>query len=84
MDSIISIKSADYIGAYKIAFEFTDGTESIVDFECFIKKSLHPDIQKYTDISLFKKFNLEFGDLEWNDYELAFPISDLYQGRVTH
>lgn len=84
MKNLISIESANYISKYKIAFKFSDGNENIVDFECFIKKSLHPDIQKYNDIALFKQFNLAFGDLEWNDYELVFPVSDLYQVSMIH
>ena len=31
---------------------------------------------------LFKKFNLEYGELQWNDYDLAFPIYDLYKGTI--
>ena len=42
----------------------------------------HPDIKKYQDQELFKKFNLEYGEIEWNDYDLVFPVYDLYQGRV--
>ena len=26
-------------------------------------------IKKYEDLKLFKKFNLEYGELEWNDRE---------------
>jgi hypothetical protein len=80
MTTLISIVSANYINDYKIAFKFSDGKENIVDFECFITQSQHPDIQKHKNIALFKNFNLEFGDLEWNDYELVFPVFDLYQG----
>ncbi len=69
---------------YKISLKFNDGKEQTVDFAGFIKNTRHQDIKKYQNIDEFKKFHLTFGDLEWNDYELAFPIYDLYQGKVSH
>jgi len=30
----------------------------------------------------FKEFQIIDGNLNWNDYDLIFPIYDLYQGRV--
>ena len=80
----ISIVSADYLENYKIALKFNDEKEVVIDFEDFITCSQHPDIKKYKDLSEFKNFHLDFGELEWNDYELAFPIYDLYQGKITH
>lgn len=78
MENYISIKKAEYINEYKIALEFNDGKENTIDFKNFIFKSQHPDIKKYKDIDIFKNFNFKYGEIEWNDYELAFPISDLY------
>ena len=78
MTNLISIKKAKYIDDYKISLLFNDGKSNIVDFKDFILKSQHPDIKKYKDINLFKNFNITYGELEWNDYELAFPIYDLY------
>jgi hypothetical protein len=84
MSQLISIEKANYIDDYKIYLQFNDGKENILDFENFILKSQHPDIKKYKDKNLFKNFNLEYGELEWNDYDLAFPIYDLYQGSIEH
>lgn len=84
MEKYISIEKAKYINDYKISLLFNDGKENILDFKNFIINSKHPDIQKYKDLNLFKKFNLEYGELEWNDYDLAFPIYDLYQGSIEH
>jgi len=78
----INIEDAHYTTDYKIYFKFNDGKENIVDFKPFILSSSHPDIQKYQDKKLFKNFSLEYGEIEWNDYELAFPIFDLYQGTI--
>jgi len=82
MSEIISIKEANYIEDYKISLLFNDGKNNILDFKNFILKSQHPDIKKYENLNLFKRFNLEYGELQWNDYELAFPIYDLYQGNI--
>ena len=82
MSKIISITKAHYLDNYKIYLQFNDGKENILDFKDFITKSQHPDIKKYEDKNLFKKFNLEYGELQWNDYDLAFPIYDLYKGTI--
>jgi uncharacterized protein YjbK len=82
MSKVINIQKANYIDDYKIYFEFDDGKKTTVDFQPFIFSSSHPDIKKYQDQELFKKFNLDYGEIEWNDYELAFPIYDLYKGKI--
>ena len=82
MSKCISIKKAEYLGGYKILFKFNDNTRRVLDFEGFISSSMHPDVKKYKNQELFRKFNLEHGEIEWNDYELAFPIYDLYRGRL--
>ncbi len=40
----------------------------------FVLSSSHPYIKKYQNKKLFENFHLEYGEIEWNDYELAFPI----------
>ena len=82
MSKLINIEEAKYISDYRIHLKFNDGKENTVDFKEFLLTSTHPDIKKYQDQELFKKLNLEYGEIEWNDYELAFPVYDLYQGRV--
>lgn len=78
----ISIESVKYIDSYRLFIKFDDGKEQIVDFSDFILNSHHPDIQKYKNTDLFKKFVLEYGDLQWNDYDLSFPIYDLYENNL--
>ena len=84
MEKYISIEEAKYMDGYKIYMRFNDGKENILDFEDFILKAQHPDIKKYRNIELFKNFNFEHGEIEWNDYDLAFPIYDLYQNDIQH
>lgn len=82
LNDIIEVIAANYIGEYAISVSFTDGTIKLVDFKPFLIKSLHPSISKYLDERLFKSFVIKDGNLNWNDYDLIFPIHDLYQGIV--
>jgi hypothetical protein len=78
----ISIISASYINEYKIEIEFNDGKKQIIDFENFLKVSKHPEVKKYLDLENFKKFQIVDGDLDWNDFDLTFPIWDLYTNNI--
>jgi len=53
-----------------------------VVFLSFLSKSLHPSIEKYLDEKQFSNFNLTDGNLNWNDYDLIFPILDLYPEKI--
>ena len=79
---LIEIKSASYIGDYAIRIFFNDNVNRLVDFKSFLENSFHPSIRKYLDENKFKKFEIIDGNLNWNDYDLIFPIYDLYQGKV--
>jgi hypothetical protein len=79
---IISILRAEYLGDHKIKFRFSDESERIVDFSRFLNQAKNPMTRKYLDEKLFRDFTIEHGDIIWNDYELCFPIWDLYQGEV--
>lgn len=80
--SIIEIKDAVYLGDYKISLKFNDGTTKTIDFKSFLSHSHHPSIRKYLHEQRFKKFKIIDGNLNWNDYELIFPIADLYEGQL--
>jgi len=79
---LIEVIAANYIGDYAIRILFTDGNEKVVDFKPFLTKSLHPSISRYLDESLFKQFKISNGNLNWNDYDLIFPILNLYDGII--
>ena len=78
----ITINYAKYIGDYAIRVKFSDGTERLVDFKPFLLHSHHPSIKKYLNEEIFKKFEIIDGNLNWNDYDLIFPVYDLYQGSI--
>jgi hypothetical protein len=39
-------------------------------------------LKKYLDLNQFKNFTVRDGDIDWNDYELCFPIADIYEGHL--
>jgi hypothetical protein len=38
--------------------------------------------RKYLDEKLFKDYNIQFGDIVWNDFEMCFPILELHEGII--
>lgn len=79
---VINVTKAHYLGNYVIGIEFNDGTYREVNFKPFLCKAQHPDIRKYLDEKRFAKFEVVDGNLNWNDYEMIFPVWDLYQGKI--
>jgi hypothetical protein len=78
----IEITAARYLNKYKIEFEFNDNSKTAVDFEPFLKHAKNPMLKKYLDLKQFKNFTVRDGDIDWNDYELCFPIADIYEGHL--
>ncbi len=78
----LKIESAKYLSDFAIRIKFSDGSDKLVDFKPFLTKSLHPSIKKYLDEKKFSNFSLTDGNLNWNDYDLIFPIWDLYNGKI--
>lgn len=79
---VIDVQTAEYVGGYKLRLVFSDKKEYIVDFEPFLRNTTNPMIRKYLQLDNFKNFTVAYGDLFWNDYDLCFPIADLYEGRI--
>lgn len=78
----LKINTAKYLSDFVIRIEFNNGTNQLIDFKPFLTKSMHSSIKKYMDENTFSKFALKDGNLNWNDYDLIFPISDLYKGQI--
>jgi hypothetical protein len=76
------ITSAEYVAGYQWQLRFSDGKERMIDFGPFLRRSLNPMLRAYLDPEKFKQFTVTSGDLQWNDFDLCFPIADLYEGRV--
>jgi hypothetical protein len=80
--AVIEIVSVVYVNGYKLEITFNDDHVQVVDFEPFLRGSLNPLIRKYLDPVQFQQFTVENGDLQWNDFDLCFPIADLYENRL--
>ena len=78
----ISIKEAEYVSGYKLRLRFNDRTEHVLDFGPFLRRPRHPEIEEYRDVKKFRRFRLVDGELMWGDYEMIFPIWDLYRGEI--
>jgi hypothetical protein len=78
----LKIDSAIYLADFAIRIKFNNGVDRLVDFKPFLSKALHPSIKKYLDEKKFSNFSLTDGNLNWNDYDLIFPIWDLYSGKI--
>ncbi len=81
---VINIVSAEQAGEFSVHLKFDDGTEQTVDFRPFLMHSIHPDIRAWLDPARFAAFRLEYGELIWGDYELCFPMIDLYRNQIEH
>jgi hypothetical protein len=80
--AVVDTTAAEYAGGYRLRLTFSDDTTRTVDFEPFLRKSHNPMIRKYLDPEEFAAFSVQYGDLVWHDYDLCFPIADLYEGRL--
>lgn len=78
----LKIDTAEYISDFVIKIKFSDGIDKLIDFKPFLFKSSHPSISKYLDEKKFSNFDLIDGNLNWNDYDLIFPLEDLYIGSI--
>jgi hypothetical protein len=78
----LKITKVDHLHDYVLQITFDDGKVQEVDFRPFLENAQHPEIAKYTDLNLFRQYEISDGDLIWNDYELVFPIWDLYSNSL--
>lgn len=82
-NKILKIKSASYVKNYELRIIFQDGKEVNVDFYDFLKSSTNPHIRDYLNLEKFKSFQIKDHDLLWGDFDLLFPIEDLYTGKIS-
>jgi hypothetical protein len=80
--AILEITEASYLTEYKVRITFNDGTVRVVDFGPFLAKAHNPDTTDYRDLKKFKSFRIENGDLIWGDFQMIFPLRDLYTGKI--
>ena len=81
-DDLVNVVGAYQLGDYSLLLQFSDGHKQAVDFGPFLMASMNPLIRRYLDPDMFMQFRIEAGDLLWGDYELCFPVADLYENRI--
>ncbi|KAA6187430.1 DUF2442 domain-containing protein [Thiohalocapsa marina] len=79
---LIQLVSAEQVGEYRLCLCFSDGRRQEVDFKPFLSKARHPDLRAYLAPERFATFRVEYGDLVWGDYDLCFPVIDLYRNAL--
>jgi hypothetical protein len=83
-DEDYKIKSAQYKGDYTIRIVFTDGHIRSINFRPYLETAQNASIRSYLNEEKFKDFNIVDGNLNWHDYELIFPLSDLRKGHFSY
>ncbi|MDB5235612.1 MAG: hypothetical protein JWR44_2605 [Hymenobacter sp.] len=78
----LAVVAAEIAGAYKLILTFATGECQEVDFGPFLHRATHPAIQAYLDENRFHQFAIVNGNVNWNDYDLIFPVAQLYAGKV--
>ncbi len=79
----ILVTKASYLQSYKIKIESSDNSFKIIDFEPFLIENSHPQWDKYKNITNFKKFKIENGNIVWGrNWDLVFPLYSLYTGNI--
>jgi hypothetical protein len=82
--AFINIVGAENLGDHCLRLSFDDGAIQIVSFKEFLEESSHPEIRSFLDPTKFSTFRVEYGDLVWGDYELCFPVMNLYRNQIFH
>ncbi len=81
--TVIAIEEVRSFGSYTLHLRFRDGHETTVDFAPFLRAARHPNVRKYLDEEQFARYKVEHGNLMWGDFDLLFPLADLYKGKVS-
>jgi len=76
------VTNAEHLEDYRLKISFSDGKVMEIDFLPFLSSSDHQDVKHYLDLSHFKSFELFQGNIVWGDYDMLFPIQDLYKGII--
>ena len=77
----MKVLSAKYIDDYKVEIIFDDKKKNIINFLPAIKSN--PVCKKYLDISKFKKFKVDQGNIVWgNNWDMIFTLDSLYNNTL--
>lgn len=76
----VDIVRAEAAGGYQLRLFFSDGHVQLVEFGPFLENSLNLETRQFLEAEQFKTYRLDNGNLVWGDYEMCFPLEDLYEG----
>jgi hypothetical protein len=80
----ITVVGAKYIEGYKVSVFFSDNTSKDIDFGAFLMAHPHEQWNKYKNLTNFKKFKIEQGNIVWGrNWDIIFPVQNLYIGDLT-
>ncbi|MEI6084892.1 MAG: DUF2442 domain-containing protein [Verrucomicrobiota bacterium] len=78
----VRVQVVHHVRDYRLRIEFTNGQTREVDFEPFLQAAAHPGIRRYLQPLRFKQFAITDGVLQWNDFDLVFPMAGLHAGVI--
>jgi hypothetical protein len=78
----VQVVAVKVLGGYRLSLTFSDGHVSTIDFGPFLRASQNPETRRFLSIRRFRAFALLHGSIVWGDYEMCFPVEDLYKGRI--
>lgn len=79
----ILVNDAVYVKDNTLLISFNNGQKREVDFSNFFASNDISYLNKYKSATNFKKFKIEDGNVVWGkDWDLIFPIEQLYLGKI--
>ena len=62
---------------------FSDGFVRILDFTEYMLAHPHPQHDPYMNPNRFREYYIDGGNLVWGeDWDMIFPVEDLYDGNL--
>jgi len=81
--NMFKVVDAQYFESYKLRITFENGHCVIVDFEPFFIKNPNPIYNEYHDVSRFKEFRVDNGNVVWGEsWDLIFNPENLYYNNL--
>ena len=78
-----AIVEAKSVGNFTVELLFGDNTKQRINVGEFIQNHPHPQYDKYLNEEEFGKFSIDDGNIVWGeDWDLVFPVEELYAGRI--
>ena len=80
---VLAVAAAEVVAPHTLRIAFTTGEQRTVDFGPFLRRATHPSIQAYLEKEKFCQFAIVNGNVNWNDYDLIFPLAALHDGAIS-